>query len=379
MPGGDSLTRFLIRHRGIRSERYLQALDLSRILAWADDYRRRHGRWPSRSSGAVADSDGDTWQGIDDALRVGLRGLPGGSSLAKLLEQERHASNVRHLPDLNIPHILQWAYAHRAVHGCWPTRRSGAIPGNEVDTWATIATALYRGIRGIPEPTSLARLLAKHRGRRTQLDASPHSVNQILEWADRWCEERGTWPGQSSGPIPNAQGETWRAVDWALHAGFRGLPGGDSLAGLLTRYRGVRSRAHRPKLELMQIRAWAEAYRAKHGKWPTGNSGPVEAAEGESWRAIDMALKGGRRGLPGGSPFPQETRRAIYTTNAIESVNSAIRKFTRNRRIYPNEESALKIIFMAIREASRKWTMPIRHWKQALNHFAILFEGRLPT
>lgn len=76
--------------------------------------------------------------------------------------------------------------------------------------------------------------------------------------------------------------------------------------------------------------------------------------------------------------FPPAIRRAIYTTNAIESVNSAIRKFTRNRKIYPNEESALKIVYMAIREASRKWTMPIRKWKEALNHFAILFDGRMP-
>jgi transposase-like protein len=76
--------------------------------------------------------------------------------------------------------------------------------------------------------------------------------------------------------------------------------------------------------------------------------------------------------------FPPAIRRAIYTTNAIESVNSVIRKFTRNRKIYPNEESALKIVYMAIREAARKWTLPIRHWKEALNHFAILFEGRMP-
>jgi putative transposase len=76
--------------------------------------------------------------------------------------------------------------------------------------------------------------------------------------------------------------------------------------------------------------------------------------------------------------FPAAIRRAIYTTNAIESVNSVIRKFTRNRKIYPNEESALKIVYMAIHEASRKWTMPIHHWKQALNHFAILYEGRMP-
>ena len=76
--------------------------------------------------------------------------------------------------------------------------------------------------------------------------------------------------------------------------------------------------------------------------------------------------------------FPPPIRKAIYTTNAIESVNSVIRKFTRNRKIYPNEESALKLVFMAIREASKKWTKPIHHWKQALNYFAVLYEDRMP-
>jgi len=76
--------------------------------------------------------------------------------------------------------------------------------------------------------------------------------------------------------------------------------------------------------------------------------------------------------------YPAPIRKAIYTTNAIESVNSVIRKFTRNRKIYPNQESALKLVYMAIHEASKKWTMPVRHWKQALNHFAIMFEDRMP-
>ena len=76
--------------------------------------------------------------------------------------------------------------------------------------------------------------------------------------------------------------------------------------------------------------------------------------------------------------FPPPIRKVIYTTNAIESVNSVIRKFTRNRKIYPNEESALKLIYMAINEASKKWTKPIAHWKQALNHFAIMYENRMP-
>jgi len=77
--------------------------------------------------------------------------------------------------------------------------------------------------------------------------------------------------------------------------------------------------------------------------------------------------------------FPAAIRKAIYTTNAIESVNSVIRKFTRNRKQYPSAESALKLVYLAIHEASKRWTMPIVGWKAALNHFAIVFEGRMPT
>jgi putative transposase len=77
--------------------------------------------------------------------------------------------------------------------------------------------------------------------------------------------------------------------------------------------------------------------------------------------------------------FPPAIRKAIYTTNAIESVNSVIRKFTRNRKQYPNEESALKLVYLAIHEASKKWTLPIPKWREALNHFAIIFEDRLPA
>jgi putative transposase len=77
--------------------------------------------------------------------------------------------------------------------------------------------------------------------------------------------------------------------------------------------------------------------------------------------------------------FPPAIRKAIYTTNAIESVNSVIRKFTRNRKQYPNEESALKLVYLAIHEASKKWTRPIPNWRGALNHFAIMFEARMPA
>lgn len=76
--------------------------------------------------------------------------------------------------------------------------------------------------------------------------------------------------------------------------------------------------------------------------------------------------------------YPEEIRRVIYTTNAIESVNSSLRKVIKNRGSFPNEEAVLKLLYLALNNASRKWTMPIRDWASALNRFAIMFEGRMP-
>lgn len=76
--------------------------------------------------------------------------------------------------------------------------------------------------------------------------------------------------------------------------------------------------------------------------------------------------------------FPQDIRKAIYTTNAIESMNMTLRKVLRNHRSFPTDESAMKVIYLAINNISKKWTMPIRDWKAALSRFAIEFEGRFP-
>jgi putative transposase len=76
--------------------------------------------------------------------------------------------------------------------------------------------------------------------------------------------------------------------------------------------------------------------------------------------------------------FPQDIRKAIYTTNAIESMNMTLRKVLRNHRTFPTDEAAMKVIYLAINNISKKWTMPIRNWKNALNRFAIEFEGRFP-
>jgi transposase-like protein len=75
--------------------------------------------------------------------------------------------------------------------------------------------------------------------------------------------------------------------------------------------------------------------------------------------------------------YPTDIRKVIYTTNAIESLNSVIRKVLKKRKLFPTDDSARKVIYLAIQDASKKWTMPIRDWKPALNHFMIEFEDRL--
>jgi putative transposase len=75
--------------------------------------------------------------------------------------------------------------------------------------------------------------------------------------------------------------------------------------------------------------------------------------------------------------FPEEIRKIIYTTNAIESLNSVIRKAINNRKIFPSDRSALKVVFLAAQKASQKWTMSLRDWRAAMNYFAIEFDGRI--
>ena len=75
--------------------------------------------------------------------------------------------------------------------------------------------------------------------------------------------------------------------------------------------------------------------------------------------------------------YPQDIRKAIYTTNAIESLNSVIRKAIKKRKLFPTDDSAKKVVYLAIENAAKKWTMPIRNWKTALNRFMIEFEDRL--
>lgn len=77
--------------------------------------------------------------------------------------------------------------------------------------------------------------------------------------------------------------------------------------------------------------------------------------------------------------YPEDIRKIIYTTNAIESLNNSLRKVTKNRGAFPNDEAVLKLLYMALQNIAKKWTMPVRDWKKALNRFMIRYPGRIPA
>jgi hypothetical protein len=124
------------------------------------------------------------------------------------------------------------------------------------------------------------------------------TINQILTWADAHFERTGKWPSVESGPVVDAPEHTWVGVNGALRRGSCGLPGGSSLSILLAERRDV-CRARCPLTEEL-ILSWADAHFERTGKWPSTGSGKVYEAPVDNWRAIDRALRLGRRGLPGG-------------------------------------------------------------------------------
>ncbi len=134
-------------------------LTVDMILAWADEFHRQRGRFPIHDDGIVPGELTQTWCGIDNSLRSGTRGLPGGDTLTKLLVRYRGHRHKRYCPRLAVNQILLWADAHRRRTGEWPTRNSGPVADVPGETWAAIDGALHVGGRGLRGGTSLADIL----------------------------------------------------------------------------------------------------------------------------------------------------------------------------------------------------------------------------
>ena len=276
------MPRFLPRQSvRLRQPRALvPPLRVADILRWADRFHARMGRWPTSSDGPIADTN-ETWMGVAGALKNGCRGLPGGSTLARLLAEHRGYRNIGDLPRLKVSQILEWADAFQVQTGRWPTMRSGPVAGASNETWHRLDSALRRGARGLRGHTSLPLLLAKYRGVQNLTNRPRWTEALILRWAKRHRRRTGRWPNEACGAVADAPAETWLRIDRSLRAGVRGLPGGSSLAQLLAQHCGVRNLRGLPSYSIKQILRWVDAHHRRTGQWPQAHMGAIPEAPGK--------------------------------------------------------------------------------------------------
>jgi hypothetical protein len=317
LPGGSSLPRILHEERGVRILSALPDLSMRQILSWADEHHRRCGAWPMKSSGPILESPGETWSGIDSALFVGRRSLPGSSSLADLLARKRGVPNHMDLPSLSVSDILRWTDDHHARTGRWPNySTNGEIPGSRGATWGAVRAALELGLRGLRGGSSMAKLLAKHRGVRNEKQLPRVTMSAIVRWADAHHRRTGSWPSVNSGPVLDAPGETWKAAHVALVQGLRGLPGGATLAGVLATRRGVRNHMALPPFTVEGILEWADSHLRRTGRWPTSTASPATRPELLT-RAPPSSTRRADRGVHAGAGRPLVRARRFHARHRV--------------------------------------------------------------
>lgn len=214
-------------------------LTVPKILVWADAFNAAHGNCPQPKTkrSSISGTNGETWLAVDTALRSGIRGLPGGSSLPQVLAEHRGVRNIRDLPPLSVKQVLAWADDFHEQTGEWPKQKHWpeVIPDSNGETWGSVIQAIAKGLRGFPGGETLFDLLAKHRGLRNVGHLPPLSEVHILKWANAYHAKHRNWPTCRcmEQVIPGTSGERWFNVDQALRKGLRGLLGGSSLSKLL--------------------------------------------------------------------------------------------------------------------------------------------------
>ena len=273
------------------------------VLGWCDAFFNEHSEWPGTyDTRPVPGQPDETWPRVSDALSQGYRTLPGGSSLARLLEEERGRVNIQNLPILTEGMILGWCDAFFDEYGEWPGAGEGRpVPDQPNESWHRLEDALKMGLRGLDtKGSSLALLLQRDRGKRNIGNLPPLTEEMILDWCDSFFDEYGEWPTVIKNeirPVPGQPDETWRRIAVALQQGLRGLPK-SSLAELLRVERGRRNRQNLPSLTEKMILDWCDSFFEEHGEWPRENdSRPVPGSEFDTWCRISDSLKKGQRGL----------------------------------------------------------------------------------
>ncbi|MBL4589342.1 MAG: hypothetical protein JKY11_04600 [Alphaproteobacteria bacterium] len=265
-----------------------KSLNIEDILAAAKLYHIEYARWPSCNdykrivSGPL---DGETWGAVDKQLRDGGRDLPGGQSLARLLEDNGLGDHI------TTDDIIVAAQQHHNKTGGWPSSsetkeiKTGPLKGK---TWKGMSTAFYRGYYNLPTDTTLSQFL-KDNG---CCDDNTLAPSNIIAAAKIHKENTGKWPSSKDnkvivgGPL---DGEKWCVVHTALRDGYRGLTANGKGLPQFLKDNGCVDR--KPTMEDVVISALRYKNTHSEGKWPN-NKVPEKIDDGTilsgmSWSSVD--------------------------------------------------------------------------------------------
>lgn len=259
-------------------------------------FHARYGRWPRHIDAVEVPGIDGTWASLEHALRKGLRGLPGGSSLA--MQRDGVTPRAR----LTSKAIADAVIAHRREHARWPGPSTrGRIPSLGYG-WAAVDRSLKKGrVDGVLAGQSLADLVRQCQGRARPLRLTIAIVQDAIR---EYHAKNGAWPRTTTlGDVPIIGG-TWQYLNKLLGRGLRGLPTAEppgrplSLARVVAQLRGVP--ASSTPLTIQMVQASVLAWRCETGEWPSRRTDGVARDIGVRWCSLDGILRSGRRSLPGG-------------------------------------------------------------------------------
>lgn len=326
----EGLLRYTSQACGIDTFKELRkAIDSSKALlseelicSWIKKYIDKHNKKkPTQKSGVVEfvenDYQGITWLDINNCLKKGLRGLPGGITLPAFIEKKfgmkgRKVSTFRLSEEL----ICSWIKKHIDTHDKdkKPTKRSGIIEFAEGDyyglTWGSVDSALHRGSKGLQGGTSLADLIEKNFGIINPKSIPVLSEEKILYHAKKFKDKHGRKPHCNDGDVDGVENLTWRNIDGHLRQRE------SSLSKFLEKKLGIKAKNTPQEPPLPLIQEWIKKYFEKHKKIPSALSqNKVEFAEGIhkgiTWGTVHSEVKKGRCGLPKGTSLAEVVKMTL--------------------------------------------------------------------
>ena len=303
LPKGLSVEKVLFDELGVVGVRAGKKLTEQRVLTFALMHYEETGSYPTESSDWILDGK-DSWPTISFALNQGLRGLPGGSSLAKLLQAHNLKANPHERDYPSKDEIVDAAeiYQALAIDNKLPTKESGSFlnPKYLDLSWGAINSAITRGAIEDVQAKTLADLWVLEFDYRNVNDLGKLTECQILQWCDIYQSQHPDelLPSNQSESIPEMGTETFMGIDTAIRENRRGLQGLVSLDNLLFKKRGKRSNRNLPLITLKQIESWMVAWHGQNQKWPSSTDGEIPDSGSEKWSNINAVLHRGGRGLP---------------------------------------------------------------------------------